>query len=51
MKASPPFAGFIKPKGEQNIMLMPAGTDNFEELNNVLKELYPKPEINSEPEK
>lgn len=37
-----PIAGFLTPKQEKRHMLNKEGTKDFEELNAVLKEVYPK---------
>jgi hypothetical protein len=44
-----PMLGMIKPKGKKQMMILPAGTENFTELNKLLQRKYPEPIKQSEP--
>ena len=43
-----PLGGMLKPTGEKQVMLLSAGTQDFAELNTLLSEMFPRPEMETE---
>jgi hypothetical protein len=44
-----PMLGMLQPKGKKSIMILNAGTEDFNELNALLKQMYSEPKKKSEP--